>query len=60
MALISSIGAGCPNRCTGMMARVRGVMAASISAGLIVERIRVDIDEDRVLRPARTRLRQWR
>ena len=32
---IGSISAGCPNRCTGIIARVLAVMARSISSGLI-------------------------
>jgi hypothetical protein len=35
MERISAIGARRPNRCTGMIARVRGVIAASASAGSI-------------------------
>ena len=41
------MSAGWPYRCTGMMALVRGVIAASSCAGSIVKVARVDVDEHR-------------
>ena len=37
MALIASMSATCPYRLTGMMARVRGVMRASISVASMLQ-----------------------
>ena len=37
-----------PNRCTGMMALVCGVIARDRGAGVDVERGRIDVDEDRL------------
>ena len=41
------MSAGSPNRWTGQIARVRGVMAASIRRGVDDVRVGLDVDEDR-------------
>ncbi len=41
-----SIGAVCPNRCTGAITLVRGVIAASMAAGIDQQVLVVDVDED--------------
>ncbi len=41
------MSAGWPYRCTGMIALVRGVIAASTAVGSIVKVLRVDVDEHR-------------
>ena len=43
----ASMSAGCPAKCTGMIARVRGVIAASTAARIEVERVEVDVGEHR-------------
>ena len=47
IARIASRSATLPPRCTGMIAAVRSVMAASILRGVDLERLRVGVDEDR-------------
>ena len=41
------MSAGCPAKCTGMIARVRGVIAALDGVRIHVERREVDVDEHR-------------
>ena len=41
------MSAGCPYRCTGRTARVRGVTAAATASASSVRRTRIDIGEDR-------------
>ena len=48
--------AGRPKRCTGMIARVRGVIAALDVGSVEIERRRVDVGEDRRCANARDRL----
>ena len=47
IAMIASRSAGWPAKSTGMMAFVRGVIAASRRAGVDVERVGLDVDEHR-------------
>ena len=47
-SMIGSMSAISPCKCTGKIAFVRGVIAASIKAGFIVQETGIDVDEDRL------------
>ena len=47
MAMMASMSAGWPAKWTGMIARVRGVMARLDGCGIEVERVQVDVGEHR-------------
>ncbi len=47
MASVRSMSTGRPAKCTGMMARVRGVIAASTWIEIEIARVEVHIDEHR-------------
>ena len=47
MASSASMSAGCPAKCTGMIARVRGVIAASTACGSMLKVAEIDVDEHR-------------
>ena len=49
--MIASMSAGCPYRCTGMMPTVRGVIAASIAAGSIVN-VAPSVSQNTTVAPA--------
>ena len=49
--MIASMSAGCPYRCTGMIPTVRGVIAASIAAGSIVN-VAPSVSQNTTVAPA--------